>query len=243
MSETSIFPGADDESAAAPLDDVDGREGTDRRKLMMVGGAVGVVIVLVAAYFVLHKSSSPAPVAGAATPVVSTSPTATPAASHKAKIRKLPKVAKQGDVRDPFTALITAPVVTGNQPQSTTTVSSSPNPTTSAPTPSTSDSSAPVVVISSPPSTAPPVSESTPDWIQLMKVKGQVATFDVGYPNHKFKQFIVTAPKPTATTGTVFDKIFTLIGVESGEASRELATIQIGDASPFDLPTGVSHTI
>jgi hypothetical protein len=36
----------------------------------------------------------------------------------------------------------------------------------------------------------------------------------------------------------VFDKVFALIGIQRG-----VATIQIGDATPFDLTTGIAHSV
>jgi hypothetical protein len=91
-------------------------------------------------------------------------------------------------------------------------------------------------VVSTPPVKTP---AGQPLWIRLVSTNGdKSATFDVGYPHHKFHRFKVLAPPPSATRGTVFDKVFALLGIQSGTV-----TMQIGDATPFDLSTGVAHSV
>jgi hypothetical protein len=111
------------------------------------------------------------------------------------------------------------------------------NPSTA---PTTGTGTSPVTTPTTPTTTTTGTGKTSggPQWIQLMSVHGQDATFNVGYAHHKFRRFTVSAPKAGSTTGTVFDKIFALIGVQSGEA-----TVQIGDGTPFDLETGISHTV
>ncbi|MBV9486435.1 MAG: hypothetical protein JO246_10290, partial [Frankiaceae bacterium] len=157
----------------------------------------------------------------------------------------LPKKAKKTSVRDPFKALVLAPVATSGTAESTTTVNApggSQNTTTTndgtTTTPVTQPSQP--VTPSQPPTTPPGHGKTSgaPLWIQLMHVTGDRATFNVGYAHHKFRKFVVQAPKASAQRGTVFDKIFALIGIQNGAV-----TIQIGDDTPFDLTKGVSHVV
>ena len=263
MTETSIFPGATPVSDAGmdmmpPTNDHDDSEGGgNRRNLMIIGAVAGVIIVLAAAYMLLHKSPSSTPQLArppATAPVKPVTTTHTGAskgstkgssngkgASH-GKGTTLPKVAKQPTVRDPFKPLVTAPVTTGGAASSTTTVT----PTTTTTT--NPNSGIPVTTTTTPPVTTPPSTTTTPGTggktvgpplsIQLMSTNGQKATFKVVYAQHKFRRFIVQAPSATSDTGTVFDKVFALIGVQNGQA-----TIQVGDDTPFDLATGVSHVV
>jgi hypothetical protein len=241
MTETSILPGAAP-STDAGLDMVppgppsDEPEGGNRRRLLILGAIAGVIVLAAAAYMLLHKSSSSPTVAS---PVTSTGVVhhATPKApkppnrkGHAGKGTSLPKKAKHQTVRDPFEALVTLPVQTTGGATSTTTV----------PAPTTSTGTTPVVT---PPTTGTTTKGSGktaggPQWIQLTGTHGQTAIFKVGYAHHKFRLFDVDAPKPSSNTGTVFDKIFALIGVQNGQA-----TLQIGDATPFDLTMGVAHVV
>jgi hypothetical protein len=150
----------------------------------------------------------------------------------------LPKRAQRGLVRDPFKPLVTAPVASSQQ-GSTTTVSPPPAaPTTSLGSGTTTQpTTAPVVIPSQPSQVTTPAGQ--PIWIRLVSTDGdRSATFDVGYPHHKFHRFKVLAPSARSTQGTVFDKIFALLGIQNGEV-----TLQIGDATPFDLSKGVSHSV
>jgi hypothetical protein len=177
--------------------------------------------------------------------VVQTAPAPSAGGGSKAKTTghkptSLPKVAKHTSPRDPFQALVNPPVQTSGAPASSTTVSAAPTVSTAPSTGST-----PVVVTgptapASTPPTAPsaPPASGSPLSIQLTRTHGQFATFKVVYSHHKFRMFNVQAPKPTSNTGTIFGKVFALIGVQDGEA-----TVQIGDGTPFDLTKGVSHVV
>jgi hypothetical protein len=261
MSETSILPGAAPADSGldiappgtGPADDGEG--GGDRRRLLVLVGAVfGVIILGAAAFLLLHKGGSssdnstfvPHSITPAGSTPNGTTPTKAPSGSgnnsgHQPKT--LPKKAKNNNVRDPFKALVLAPVDTSGGAQSTTTV-------TPASTEPTAPDTQPTAPVDTNPSTAPsstPPSTSThgsgktsgpPLWLQLMGVHGQKATFKVGYSHHKFRKFVVGAPEATDAAGTVFDKVFALIGVQNGQA-----TVQIGDDTPFDLTKGVSHVV
>jgi hypothetical protein len=238
MTETPILPGGatatDDGVGMLPTHpDVDGSDGDggNRRRLLILGAVAGAIILAAAAYLLFHKGSSSTPGATVVPHGVVSAPAKTHSAgkTHKGTTTTLPKVAKHQAARDPFLPLITAPVSTGG----TTPVSSSTVPATS-PTPSTP-------VTTPTPTPSPTTSTGTgtsggPLWIQLTGASGKTATFKVGYAHHKFRQYTVQAPKASSDQGTVFDKIFALISVQDGEA-----TVQIGDAAPFILTTGVSH--
>jgi hypothetical protein len=245
MTETSILPGAvpspDDIDQMPPGPGGDETEdGGSRRRLLILGAIAGVIVLAAAAYLLLHKSPSSSPTAASLVPsttvVQSTAPSTAPKGGKAAtKPVSLPKVAKPASPRDPFQALVNVPVTTQGAPVSKTTVSAGP---TSAPTtvPVTVQTTAPTTVVTTPPTTAPAAGQ--PLSIQLMKTHGQFATFKVVYGHHKFRMFNVQAPKPTSNTGTIFGKVFSLIGVQNNEA-----TLQIGDGTPFDLSEGVSHAV
>jgi hypothetical protein len=146
---------------------------------------------------------------------------------------RLPKKSKVQAGRDPFAPLITAPVTTGTAVGTTTLVGSSPAPDPTASAPAAGPTPAPTP-------TAPAAGPlGTPKYVQLLTTKGtHTATFRVGYKNHKFKQFRVTAPSAGASSGTVFALDFALISVKSG-----IATIQIGDGPPFQLTPGVARQL
>jgi hypothetical protein len=251
---TSSDSGIDMVSPAAGVDDVDGG---NRRRLVILGAVVGVVVLAAAAFLLLHKGSSSTPdqtfVPRSSHPVAAPSSASHSGATkgssksgngsgHQSQPTKLPKKAKRPSVRDPFKALVLPPVTTSGTASSTTTV-----------TAPSAQPTAPVGVQPSQPVVQPvpqPTSSSTttpghggkttgaPLWIQLMKTHLDKATFKVGYAHHKFRKFVVQAPKPSSQQGTVFDKVFALIGIQNGAA-----TIQIGDDTPFDLTTGVSHVV
>lgn len=242
MTETPILAGGatatDDGVGMLPAQDdgdvADG--GGNRRRLLILGTVAGIIILAAAAYLLLHKSSSsptvavvPHAVVHAAAPVKHVKPVHKAKATHK-RGSALPKVAKHQAVRDPFAALVTLPVATVGAPVSSTTVPAGTTPTT-APT-------TPVVTPTTKPTTPTGTGKTSggPLWIQLTGASGHTATFKVGYAHHKFRKFTVQAPKASSDQGTVFAKIFALISVQDGEA-----TVQIGDAAPFILTTGVSH--
>lgn len=255
MTETSILPGASLESDAGnsmvpPPGDVEETGGDNRRRLMILGMVAAIVVIVAAAYMLLHKGSSSSPTPAAAPPVPASS-TATGAASGgtPAKTTKTGSAAKAGTklphksktplVRDPFKALISAPVAASStspsnqQTGGTTDVGSQPA-TNPAPTAST-----PTVTSPTSPTTGAAVTSGSPLWIQLISVQGtKSAIFDVGYAHHKFRRFQVIAPSPTSARGTVFDGEFALLGIQGDDV-----TIQVGDDTPFDLTHGVSHSV
>jgi len=242
---TSILPGAgssteSDVDMVPPgtgFDDV--ASGGDRRRFLIIGAVAGVVVLVIAAFLLLRGggSSSPQPfVPSNAGGAPSPAPTAGPGGhGNGGHTTTLPKKAKRSSAIDPFNPLVLPPVTTTNGPTSTTKVKAAPPALPTAP---------PNPVVTAPVQTAPPSapanpqSNNGPQWIELKRVHGRVAVFDVGYPHNQFRRFAVQAPKPGSQSGTVFDKIFSLIGIQNGQA-----TIQIGDATPFDLSKGVSHTV
>jgi hypothetical protein len=248
MTETSILPGAVPTSDAGmdaepPNHGGDESEGGNRRRLLILGAIAGVIVLAAAAYMLLHKSPSSTSTVGSVTPSVvqSAAPPNHPGSPKGnkpgGKPSSLPRVAHHSNVRDPFKALVNPPVQTTGAPVSKTTVSAAPS---VAPTAPVVVATTPPVVVTTPPSTQPTTGPAagTPLSIQLMNTHGQSATFKVVYAHHKFRLFNVQAPKPTSNTGTIFGKVFALIGVQNGDA-----TVQIGDGTPFDLSKGVSHVV
>lgn len=248
MTETPILPGGATATDAGvgmlPNDtDVDSSDsaGDGRRRLVILGAIAGVIVLAAAAYLLMHKGSSSTPTAGAVPKgVVHAAP---PAKTHKTVVvhksvhkgthkgTAVPKVAKAPVARDPFAALVTAPVATNGSPESSTTVTA---PTT-APTQPATTPTQPAPTNNGGGSSSGK-SAATPLWIQLTRAGTGTATFKVGYAHHKFRVFTVQAPKASSDQGTVFAKVFALISVQDGQA-----TVQIGDAAPFILTTGVSH--
>jgi len=128
---------------------------------------------------------------------------------------------------------------TNSNPASTTNVQAAPTASAAATTPTSTTTSTTVPASGTTKTTGNGTTSGDPQWIQLESTKGTTkATFKVGYAGGKYRVYVVQAPKATSTTGTVFDTEFALIGVQHGSA-----TIQIGDATPFDLPTGVAHKV
>jgi hypothetical protein len=216
--------------------DSDGAEGGNRRRLLILGAVAGVIVLAAVAYLLLHKGSSSTPTATVVPHgTVSSAPASKPSATKTTPKKKtgsssLPKTAKHQLARDPFIPLITAPVQTSGGAVSSSTVSAGSTPSS---TPSSSTSPSP-----NPSSSGKTGGKTTggPLWIQLTGTSGHTATFKVGYAHHKFRRFTVQAPTASSDQGTVFAKIFALISVQNGEA-----TVQIGDAAPFILTTGVAH--
>jgi hypothetical protein len=241
MTETStISPGStstDDGAGMLPMQpDSDGTDGGNRRRLLILGAVAGVIVLAAVAYLLLHKGSSSSPSAtvvphGTVASAPATKPSAATTTHKTTTTKSLPKNAKHQLARDPFIPLITAPVSTSGGAVSSTTVPAGSSPSTA---PSTGASSP-----SPNPSSSGKTSGKTtggPLWIQLTGTTASTATFKVGYSHHKFRRFTVQAPKASSDQGTVFAKIFALISVQNGEA-----TVQIGDAAPFILTTGVAH--
>ena len=258
MTETTLLPGtAPDQTAIEAPVEFDQSNGGDRRRLMALGAGAGVVVIAAAAYFlVFHKSSTadsgPVTIPGRHVGVGAlahgvTTPAVAAGRSVGTPGTKLPKPAKHVSAgRDPFKALVVAPATGGSQAGPTTQVAGQTSAQASTPAaPSgTTASTTPVVVTppSSNPGSGPQTGGGTtgaPQYIQLMSTKGErSATFKVGYADHRFRRFVVHAPKATSTRGTVFDGEFALIGIQDGQV-----TLQVGDATPFDLSRGIARTV
>jgi hypothetical protein len=78
----------------------------------------------------------------------------------------------------------------------------------------------------------------SPTAIELESTSGSEATFLVSYPHNRFHVFKVDAPEPGASNGTVFGRVFSLLGIQGSSV-----TIQVGDATPFDLEKGFQHKV
>jgi hypothetical protein len=241
MTETSILPVASDSSQPPNGDhdgaDGDGVAGANRRKLFIAGGVAGAVVLVVAAFMLLHGGSSASNAGAGLVPHGTVKSPVAAAGAHAngahTKTTRLLKKSKVQAGRDPFAPLFVGAVTTGTAVGATTTVGSSP-----APVPTTSAPVAGPTPVPTP--TSPPAGPlGTPKYVQLLSTKGtHTATFRVGYKNHKFQQFRVTAPSAGSSTGTVFALDFALISVKSG-----IATIQIGDGPPFQLSPGVARQL
>jgi hypothetical protein len=247
MTDTSILPGAAlptaDVGQPLPPDLADEAAGDDRRRLLIIAGAVLALILVVAAYFMLRGggSSSSSPAAGAVprgTPQAATSPgtasggagssgSGAPAKSgHGAAGTVLPPKSHTQLARDPFKALVAAPQAGGSVVGSTTV----------APAQGTSPGTAPT---SPSQGGAPSASLGAPQAIRLIRVHGtKDAVFDVTYSHHKVFRYDVIAPSASSSRGTVFGNDFALLGIQGRDA-----TVQVGDATPFDLAVGSSHTV
>jgi hypothetical protein len=158
-------------------------------------------------------------------------------------VTTLPRTSSRQTVRDPFTALVLAPAAGSTQQGATTTVPAPPvAPVVTSTQPSTNTGSGTTGTGTGSSGSGTPVvttPKSQPLWIRLVSTNGDAsATFDVGYSHHKFHRFRVLSPSARARQGTVFDKIFALIGIEHG-----VVTVQIGDATPFNLVTGLAHRV
>lgn len=251
MSETSILPGAEPPAAGGggqvppPADwDDEGGSGDDRRRLLIIGGIAVVLLVAVGGFLLLHKGGSSGPetfrppgavvppTTSTTTPAPGTSPTAqpsgTPAPGKSAGSTKLPKKTRTVFARDPFKPLFVAPVSGGTDLGSANVGGGSGGFT--FPSGGASGGAAPVQV---------PASDGPPLWIELIKTNGASdALFEVGYAHGKNFKFDVSAPAASSVQGTVFDNEFALLGIQGGDV-----TVQVGDATPFDLRAGVSHPV
>ena len=234
MSDASILPASDGGTPLPP--DFDEGGGDDRRRLMIVGGIAAVVLVLIVGYLLFHgggpSNDNLGPVTRGTPPAALTSPT--PAASPSASPTggpgagtKLPKRTHVVFARDPFKPLIVVP--TTGVGIGSVNVNGSGGSGGGFTFPSGGAAGG-----------APAVSaaDGPPLWIELIRTSGSAAVFDVGYAHGKKFRFDVTAPAPTSVQGTVFDGEFALLGIQNGEV-----TVQVGDATPFDLHPGVSHPV
>lgn len=249
MTDTSILTGptpADADAGAPVLPPVDEEtEGTDdRRRLLIVAGVVGLLVLVIVAYLVLKgggsSGSSSAGTVPRGTPAATSAPASsggtTGATGHGAGSATsagkagtvLPKHSKTKLGRDPFVPLVRDDTVAaGAAPAATTTVASAPT-------------SAPGAVPTSPASGgAPSASAGSPHAIRLLSIHGdKSAVFDVYYAHHKVYRFRVVAPDANSARGTEFAQDFALLGIQGSAV-----TIQVGDATPFDLRRGVVRKV
>ena len=244
MSETSILP---DAAAGAPpvggpglgFDD---EPTDDRRRLMIIGGAVGAVLLIVVAYLLLHggggPSASTSGVVPHGTPQAVTTPTAASSGgsgSHggtKAGTT-LPRKSHTRLARDPFKPLVVDNGVAGATAGAGDTTGAT---VTVEPSQTAAPGTAPTTPAEG---GAPSGSLGSPHSIGLVSVKGGTsAVFEVTYAHGKTFRFDVAAPGPGSSKGTVFAQEFSLLGIQGG-----VATVQVGDATPFDLKRGAVRVL
>jgi hypothetical protein len=240
MTDQSILPGATLPPSGGnevPYPDFDEPGGDDRRRLFIVGGVVAVVLIVIVGFLLLHGGGGSSDDLGGAVPrgtppaaVTSPTPNASPASSpgtgKGSAGTKLPKKTHTVLARDPFKPLIIV-ATTGTGLGSATVGGGSGG--FSFPSGGASGGGTPTEV---------PASDGPPIWIELVHAGSSDATFDVGYAHGKKFRFDVPAPDPTSVQGTVFDEEFALLGIQDGGV-----TVQVGDATPFDLRPGVSHPV
>jgi hypothetical protein len=238
MTDPSILPGAGLPPAGeVSYPDFD-EPGDDRRRLYVIGGIVALVLILIVGFLVLHGGGGGSsddlgavtrgtPPAALTSPSPTASPTTSPGTGKGATGTKLPKKTHTVLARDPFKALIVVPT-TGSTGLGSASVGGGSG-GFSFPSGGATGGAAPVQV---------PASDGPPIWIELVRTGSTDAVFAVGYAHGKKFQFDVTAPDPTSVQGTVFDEEFSLLGIQNGGV-----TVQVGDATPFDLRPGVSHPV
>jgi hypothetical protein len=190
--------------------DNSGAGGDDsRRKLMLVGAGVGVLVLAIVAFFLMKGGSSGSNDSFTPSPRIHH---ALPAAGQPPVI-KLPKHVVTPVGRDPFKALYVAPVAAVAGP---TTGGSASTPQQSPGTTTTSTGT-----------TTPPKVTYHPVWVQLKSLTSTSATFVVGYSNGKtLKGVQYSSIKPLRT----FASSFELLSIRNG-----VATLKYGDGSPFKL--------
>ena len=236
MTEQTSFGGlavAADPRSAAPSVDMTEDSGDNRRKLAVVGAAVAVLVVLIAAFFLLKGKGAPAaePAPDALAHAGTTVPTGTAAAPAKAaKPVTLPKHFSGTIGRDPFKALYTPPAdkagTAGSTGSTGTTGTPAPTGTVVPPTTTTPGTTTPGTGTTTPTS---PVFR--PVWIKLEKLTSTGATFDVGFSDHKnlkVRRYALAAPK--AGHPEVFARNFAFLRMSAGSVM-----LQYGDGTPFVL--------
>ena len=222
---------ADPPAPVLPMDAEPSGDAANRRKLLIAGAALAVLVVAIAGYFLTKGGSNPDS-GGFLVPHAKVhAPAATKHHVSAGKPIKLPKAYKGHVGRDPFKALYTAPVAA---PSSAPPASQPTGASTGTTTGSTTGTST---------GTTPTVRPYHPVWVELVRTSGtKSATFIVGYSNGKSlitKSFTnVLAPKAGSTTGTTFAKSFALLSVQNGQA-----TIQFGDGTPMDIAPGAANRL
>jgi len=235
MTEQTSFGGlavAADPRSATPSVDMTEESGDNRRKLAVVGAAVAVLVLLIAAFFLMKGKGTPAAEPAAPNALANAGAAApTGAAAAPAKAAKpvaLPKHFDGTIGRDPFKALYTPPV---SKPDTAGTTSSTGTstptgtvvpPTTTTPGTTTTPTTG---------STTPTTPVFRPVWIKLVKLTSNGATFDVGFSDHKnlkVRRYALDAPK--AGSPEVFAKNFAFLRMSAGSVM-----LQYGDGTPFVL--------
>src|SRR4051794_18776334 len=216
MSQQTFTPGgmqvAEPPAPVLPMGEPETGGDDSRRKLMIAGAGVGVLILALAAFFLL-KGGGSTDTSRTLPPLPP--PTHTNAPAAQPPVVKLPKHVTTPVGRDPFKALYVAPVAATN-------------PTGSGTSPSTSTGGTPTTTTSGGSTT--PTTTTTPTyhpvWLQLKTVTATSATFDVGLSNGKtLKAVRYSGVKPLHTFRT-----FELLSIHSG-----VVTVKYGDGTPFQL--------
>lgn len=234
MTENSPFGGglavADPTTTSLPLDTDDAVETDNRRKLAVVGAIAAVLVLLVAAFFLMKGkggTDAAAPIAPHVTPPTNAAPAA-PAAHKPAKAVKLPKSYSDPVGRDPFKALYTPPAEGATGAAGATTG------TGTGTTDGTGTSTGTDATVTS-------AGNATPVWVELVKVDANSATFVVAFNNGsdlsttKYKN----VPVPKGATGpTVFAGVFGLVSVGNG-----YAVVQYGDGTPIQIMPGADNRL
>src|SRR4051794_4063430 len=170
MSQQTFTPGgmqvAEPPAPVLPMGEPETGGDDSRRKLMIAGAGVGVLILALAAFFLL-KGGGSTDTSRALPPLPP--PTHTNAPAAQPPVVKLPKHVTTPVGRDPFKALYVAPVAAA--PGSTSTGGTTSTTTGGTTTPTTTTTGGWTTTTTP---TYPPV------WVQLKTVTATSATFDVG---------------------------------------------------------------
>lgn len=241
MSETSLLPTLGQPAATPPGGAASGPEEpdhqpSDHRRFLIVAAIVVAAVVLAAVgYLVLHHGSSGSdfPPVQRATPAQQSGTNGSATGNAAApKPPRLHKHAVAATVRDPFKPLVLPPQA------GTTGAAGSTSTTTTGTTSTTTTPTTPITTGTVPSVTRSPIS-GPPKWVQLLSVRGtKSATFDLGYSHHRIRWATVKAPAAGATKGVSFGKVLSLVGIHGGSV-----VLQVGDAAPFTLTTGVAHVV
>jgi len=227
MSQQTFTPGgtqvAEPPAPVLPEGDSGPVEDGNRKKLMVVGAVLGVLVLAIVAFFLLKGGGSSSSDNGFVVPHHTTKPAAP---SAQAPVVKLPKHVSVPVGRDPFKPLYVQPAAA---PAATTTGTSS---STTGTTTTTGGSTSTTT-------TSAPSSAWAPVAIQLVSVNGtSSATFKVTYSNGSKSKAVdyVNVQAPKNALRTSFGKVFALLSIQDGTA-----TVQYGDGSPFDLAPGAAN--
>ena len=198
----------------------------NRRKLMIVGAAVGVLVLGIVVFFLLKGGGSSNSSDTALAIPHHRHHAAAPAAARPPVV-KLPKQVAAPVGRDPFKPLYVASATgSGSGGTATSTApggSVSSSSTGTSPTTTSSGTS----TTTSGGTTTTPTATYHPVWVKLKAITATTATFDVGYSNNKSLKVVhYSGIKPLHT----FASNFELLSVRNGTAS-----VRYGDGSPFSL--------